>query len=145
MVTNALESGNTCKCSRKISPIFPAIVPAFATTSSRVPCVFSHLAAVFGPHFGIPGTLSTLSPVNAKKSIMESGGTPNFSLTPIGVIVVSLIVLTNVTLSVTSWAKSLSPVEIRTASPFASACFASVPITSSASTPGTTSNGNPSA
>ena len=76
---------------------------------------------------------------------MRSGGTPNFSETPAGVRVVSLIVFTSVTLSVTSCAKSLSPVEIRTLSPAASAIFASVPITSSASTPGTASNGNPCA
>ena len=145
MVTSALDNGKTPMCSRNVSPILPPISLALAITPSRVLYAFNHLAAVLGPHFGIPGTLSTLSPVSARKSMIRSGGTPNFSSTPAGVSVVSLMVFTSVTLSVTSCAKSLSPVEISTDSPDASACFASVPMTSSASTPGTASSGNPNA
>ena len=145
MVTSSLDNDKPPMCSRNVSPILPAISLALAITPSRVPYAFNHLAAVLGPHFGIPGTLSTLSPVSARKSMILSGGTPNFSSTPAGVSVVSLMVFTSVTLSVTSCAKSLSPVEISTDSPDASACFASVPMTSSASTPGTASSGNPNA
>ena len=47
--------------------------------------------------------------------------------------------------SLTSWAMSLSPVEITTRSPSRAARSASVPITSSASTPSTLSSGRPSA
>ena len=47
--------------------------------------------------------------------------------------------------SVTSCAMSLSPVTISTSMPSRSPCCASVPITSSASTSGTTSSGRPCA
>ena len=43
----------------------------------------------------------------------------------------------------TNCAMSLSPVEISTLKPASAPCFASVPITSSASTPGTRSSGTP--
>ncbi|KGD47840.1 hypothetical protein DP43_5606 [Burkholderia pseudomallei] len=51
----------------------------------------------------------------------------------------------SVTRSVTSCARSLSPVETITFMPCCSACFASVPITSSASTPSIINSGQPSA
>ena len=54
-------------------------------------------------------------------------------------------VLTRVMRSSTSWAKSLSPVDINTSMPCSRACTASVPITSSASTPVTRRIGKPSA
>ncbi len=53
-------------------------------------------------------------------------------------------VLIKLTLSFTSCARSLSPVEMTTWCPLATAWRASVPITSSASMPGTTSTGQPS-
>ena len=48
------------------------------------------------------------------------------------------------TCALTNCAKSLSPLEITTSTPRASAARARVPMTSSASTPGTTSTGQPS-
>ena len=54
-------------------------------------------------------------------------------------------VFTSVTVSLTSCAMSLSEVEMTVRRLAASACLAKVPITSSASTPGTMSNGMPSA
>ncbi len=76
---------------------------------------------------------------------MRSGGTPNLAITPSRSSSSLLMVLTSVTRSVTSWARSLSPVEITTFMPRASAACASVPITSSASTPSIISSGQPSA
>ena len=52
-------------------------------------------------------------------------------------------VLTRVTCSLTNCAMSLSPVDTTTFQPAASPCLASVPITSSASTSGTTNTGQP--
>ena len=52
-------------------------------------------------------------------------------------------VLTRVMRSLTNCAMSLSPVEITTFQPASSPALASVPITSSASTSGTTSTGQP--
>ena len=54
-------------------------------------------------------------------------------------------VLTRVMCGLTSCAMSLSPVDTSTSMPCACACTASVPITSSASTPGTRRIGKPSA
>ena len=76
---------------------------------------------------------------------MDSGGTPNFAATPAESRIGSSMVLTMVTRSSTSWAMSLSPVHTSTSSPAALACSARVPMTSSASTPPSTSTGNPSA
>jgi hypothetical protein len=45
--------------------------------------------------------------------------------------------------SFTSWARSLSPLEMTTSMPWRAAATARVPITSSASTPGTSSTGQP--
>ena len=73
----------------------------------------------------------------------RSGGMPNFSSTPRGSRTVSVIVLTRVTLSVTSCAMSLSPVDTITGQPASAAWRARVPMTSSASTPGSQSRGNP--
>ena len=52
-------------------------------------------------------------------------------------------VSTMVMCSLTSWLRSLSPLEITTFTPCAAAVTASVAITSSASTPGTSSKGQP--
>ena len=52
-------------------------------------------------------------------------------------------VLIKRTCLVTNCAISLSPVEITVSIPSSSACFAKVPITSSASTPGMTNKGKP--
>ena len=50
----------------RLSPIFPFIVPAFATTVSKSPCSANHFTAVFGPTLGTPGTLSLLSPISVR-------------------------------------------------------------------------------
>src|SRR2546422_725702 len=63
---------------------------------------------------------------------MRSGGTPNFALTPAGSRRSFDMVLTRVTRSVTSCARSLSPVEITQRRPRFSPSRASVPMTSSA-------------
>ena len=76
--------------------------------------------------------------------MIRSGGTPNFSTTPAGSIVVSLMVFTSVIRSVTSCARSLSDVDTSTGRVGAS-CFAIVPMTSSASTPEITRRGRPMA
>ena len=75
---------------------------------------------------------------------MDSGGTPNLPATPAASSTASSRLLTMVTRSSTSWAMSLSPVHTSTSSPASLACSARVPMTSSASTPPSTSTGNPS-
>ncbi len=74
---------------------------------------------------------------------MRSALTPNFFSTPASSSVSFDMVLTSVMPGLTSWVMSLSPVEITTRMPSRSACLASVPITSSASTPSTISSGQP--
>ena len=75
---------------------------------------------------------------------MRSGGTPNFASTPAASSVSLFIVLISVTLSSTSCAMSLSPVETTVFQPAAVAARASVPMASSASMPGTMMMGQPS-
>ena len=89
--------------------------------------------------------LSTLSPIRARKSMISSGPTPNFSFTPSTSRRLPVMVLTSVMCPSTSCAMSLSPVEITTGRPAAALLRARVPITSSASTPSTHSNGRPRA
>ena len=74
-----------------------------------------------------------------------SGQTSNLAFTPLRSSVVLLMVFTSVMRASTSCAMSLSPVEISTGWPCAAARQASVPITSSASTPAMRSIGSPSA
>jgi len=78
--------------------------------------------------------------------MIASGGTPNLAFTPSASSVSGglAIVLIRVTRSVTSCARSLSPVEITTRWPLPAPMRASVPIASSASMPGTSSTGQPS-
>ena len=77
--------------------------------------------------------------------MMRFGGTPNLASTPASSSFSLLIVLMSMTLSLTSCARSLSPVETMVFMPLAAACTASVPITSSASTPSTIRIGQPMA
>ncbi len=130
----------------------PLTASAFAITPSSVPYSASHFAAVFGPHLGTPGMLSMLSPISASMSTICPGRTPNFSITAWSLSMrLPVMVLTSSTIPFpdaggrTSCAKSLSPVEMVTSMPSAAPCNASVPITSSASTPGTRRIGRPSA
>ena len=74
---------------------------------------------------------------------MCSGATPNFAFTPATSSVSFDIVLISVTCGSTSCARSLSPVDTTVRMPARSASFASVAMTSSASTPSTTSSGQP--
>ena len=76
---------------------------------------------------------------------MSSGGTPNLPFTPAASRRSPDMVFTHSTLSLTSWVRSLSPVEMTESQPWAWAWRTSVPITSSASTPSTTTTGQPSA
>ncbi len=146
MVTSSRFSGSRGSAARRFSPILPLMPSAAPITASSVPYSPSHLAAVLGPHFSTPGTLSIVSPISARKSTICSGRTPNFSITVSAESIrLPLIVLTSATPGRTSWAKSLSLVEMVTSIPCAAPCSASVPITSSASTPSTHSSGKPSA
>ena len=145
IVTSVRFSGRRSSAARRFSPILPPMRSAAAITASSVPCSPSHFAAVFGPHLSTPGTLSTVSPISASRSTIWSGRTPNFANTAASSSTLPVIVLTSVMPGRTSCAKSLSPVEIVTSMPAACACTASVPITSSASTPSTHRIGKPSA
>jgi len=101
--------------------------------------------AVFSPTPLTPGMLSEESPINASRSMICSGATPNFAFTPSTSIEVSDMVLTRVMCPSTNCAMSLSPVEITTGRSAAALLRARVPITSSASTPSTHSKGKPRA
>ena len=61
-----LRDGNVSRDARRFSPTLPRTSPARSMTSSRLPKLASHLAAVFGPTLGTPGMLSTLSPMSAR-------------------------------------------------------------------------------
>ena len=113
-MTSSRDRGSSPRLARRLSPTLPEISPAWATTPSSEPCSASHFAAVFGPTLGTPGTLSTGSPTRVRKSTIRAGGTPNFAATPAGSSRVLSMVLTRETRSLTSWARSLSPVEITT-------------------------------
>ena len=76
---------------------------------------------------------------------MRSGGTPNLLTTPASSSTSPLMVLTSVTWLLTNCARSLSPVDTTVCTPRSAARQASVPITSSASTPSIASTGQPSA
>ena len=90
--------------------------------------------------------LSTVSPTRLSQSAICAGATPNFSRTAAGSSTSYglAIVLTQVTRSLTSCARSLSPVEITTLRPSRDAMCATVPIASSASMPGSSITGQPS-
>ncbi|MCW0423687.1 hypothetical protein NB713_001630 [Xanthomonas sacchari] len=136
MVTSSRFSGSRCSAARRLSPILPLMLSAWAITPSSEPYSASHLAAVLGPHFSTPGTLSMASPISASRSTIWCGQTPNFSITAASESMrLPLMVLTSCTPGRTSWAKSLSPVEMVTSRPSPAPCRARVPITSSASTP----------
>ncbi|MNC08699.1 hypothetical protein D3C75_562960 [compost metagenome] len=127
---------------RKVnSAIFSGL--AYSVSSPPKPC--SSACAVFSPTPGTPGMLSDESPINARKSMMSSGGTPYLVRTSSGPRMVLVMVLISVTPGVTNCAISLSPVLINTGRPTRSASSASVPITSSASTPETARRGKPMA
>ena len=143
MVASSRDRDNCSRLSRRLSPTFPLMASAFSTMPSAVPYSLSHLAAVLAPTFGTPGMLSDESPTSASQSMICSGNTSNFSLTPSRSSTAPVIVLTIVTRSLTSCAMSLSPVDIRTSIPAAAACRLSVPITSSASTPSIRKRGRP--
>ena len=149
-VTSSRPRGSQSRAARRFSPTLPLISSACCRMASSEPYSFSHLAAVLGPTLSTPGTLSTASPVSVRKSMICPGSTPNLSRTPAASITVGgtpsrVIVLTSSVSSSTSCARSLSPVEMTVRMPAARARVASVPITSSASMPGTTSSGQPSA
>ena len=152
MVTRSRFIGSRASAVRRLSPTLPLIAAALAITPSRLPYSASHLAAVFGPHLSTPGTLSMASPISASRSTIWPARTPNLSITAASESMrLPLMVLTSATDPApaagcrTSWAKSLSPVEMVTSRPCAAACSASVPITSSASTPCSRRIGMPSA
>ena len=74
-----------------------------------------------------------------------SGPTPNFTSTDSVSSSSLVMVLMRVTLSLTNWARSLSPVETSVGMPISVACCDRVPMTSSASTSLTINNGRPMA
>lgn len=117
----------------------PLTSSARSTSSSNEPNWLIHFAAVFSPTPGMPGRLSDGSPRSAAKSGYCRGVSPYFSSTFAGVKRVSsetpFVGYSTVTLSVISWNESRSPVTISTSKPAASACVASVAMTSSASKP----------
>jgi len=82
MVTSCRPIGNQSIACRKFSPTTPLMAWAFSNRASIEPYSINHLAAVLGPTFCTPGTLSTVSPTRVWKSIIKCGGTPNSAVTP---------------------------------------------------------------
>ena len=81
-VTSSREIRALSALAMMVSRRFSCLIsPARASSVSRSPNSSSSCAAVFGPMPGMPGTLSTESPVIACRSIIFSGGTPHFSIT----------------------------------------------------------------
>ena len=66
MVTSSFERESCFKPSLKFSPTFPVIFSELSTIPSIFLYSVSHLTAVFGPTLSTPGTLSEVSPINAK-------------------------------------------------------------------------------
>lgn len=64
MVSSWRPVGNQSSALRRFSPATPLISPARATSASSEPYSISHFAAVLGPTFSTPGTLSTASPTS---------------------------------------------------------------------------------
>ncbi len=89
------------------------------------------------------GTYFKISDTKIKETI-RLGGTPNSAVTPATSRFLPFIVSMMVMRSFTNWLKSLSPLETITCMPCAAPMRASVPMTSSASTSGTLSTGQPS-
>ena len=143
MVTRLRAVGSQSSAPRRFSPATPLMAPALATSASSEPYSMSHLAAVLGPTLGTPGTLSTASPTRVWKSTISAGGTPNSAVTPATSRRLPFMVSMMVMRSSTSWLRSLSPLDITTRKPWAAAVLASVPMTSSASTPAIASTGQP--
>ena len=65
-VTRRRPMGSQSKALRRFSPAAPLMVAAAAMTPSRLPYSAIHLAAVLGPTFSTPGTLSTASPMRVR-------------------------------------------------------------------------------
>ena len=139
---NSLESKPSSLLASIFSFIFPFSLSVFANRFSIEPNSAKNFLAVFSPTPGKPGILSTASPIIPRKSITCSGySTPNFSCTsgiphisgPLPFLAGRYIKI----FSDTNWAKSLSEVTINTLKSSFSACFANVPIKSSASIPAT--------
>ena len=152
MVTRMRESRIFSISLRNFSLNEPAPLNfSFATSSrcsitvSKSPMEFNTACADLSPIPVIPGTLSTLSPFRVRKSLISSGGTPNFSITPARSSTTPLMVSSIRTFRATSCARSLSPDSIIRETPCSSALTAYEPSTSSASTPGTSINGYPEA
>ncbi len=120
-------------CCRRLSPIFPLISSALASSVSRSPYVEIHFFAVTCPTPGTPGMLSTLSPIKARTSRTWPGATPKKSWTPASSRKRSRPVWNTRIPGDTSCSMSLSAVTITTSNPCAAAFFDRVPMTSSAS------------
>ena len=116
----------------------PLTSSKFLYNSSIEPYSLRNFFAVFSPTPGRPGILSTESPIIPKKSITCSGSLISnlffTSSTPqISIPLPNRAGLYKKIFSETNCAKSLSGVTMYVIKPSFSACFATVPITSSAS------------
>ena len=66
MVRSSRPFGSQSTTRLRFSPTTPPMAAALAITPSSVPYCVIHFAAVFGPTFSTPGTLSMLSPTSAR-------------------------------------------------------------------------------
>ena len=113
--------------------------------ASTGPMRCTRAIAVFSPMPGTPGMLSIASPMRPRTSGTRSGSTPNRARTSATPMRRSRMVSYSVVRSSTSCIMSLSPVTMTVSMPAAVACVASVPMTSSASTPASSITGRRSA
>ncbi len=79
MVTSLRASRTLSALSAMHWPVFPPIAAVLASTPSRSPNFWMNWAAFFSPTPGTPGTLSDVSPIRERRSMMRSGPTPHFS------------------------------------------------------------------
>ncbi len=145
MVANCALKGMSSAYSTRFLPARPLILATFLSMLSMLPYSLSKSLAVFLPIPGTPLMPSEESPISVKKSIICSGWMPNFSTTPALSVTLPVKLSSNITQSLISCIISLSPVEITTWWPSATARWARVPIISSASAPSIRNSGIPSA
>ena len=145
-VSSRRACGSQSSALRRFSPTTPPISPACCTTGCP--------ACRTGPAIS-PRSWGRLSPRRARCPRRRRSASGNrrcapaarrtWLITPGTSSISLLMVLTSVTCSFTSCARSLSPVATMQRTPSCAACCASVPITSSASTPSTISRFQPDA
>ena len=121
MVASCAFIGISSAYSTRFLPARPLISATFLSILSIEPYSLSKSLAVFLPMPGTPLMPSEESPMRVRKSIICSGLIPNFSTTPVLSVILPVKLSSNITQSLISCIMSLSPVEMTTWWPSATA------------------------